>query len=179
MVLIKCLHIFYLLFPALYILLGGPKKYYDVVIVLIVSMFIHWIFFNGECIMSYLEKKSNNGDYHIGENKKSALLCEDNKKLDVFCMLAFVASGLYLTVKLGYNIPAYLFIIFANTLFKKTSKDMKKVRDVLIVGAFLFYLKDSQHLISALLFLIGGSAVVKYKDKNSCIRGSQVTEDSL
>ena len=107
--LIKLFHIIYLLFPTLYIVLGGSSKNYDLLLVLIVSVFMHWSFFRGECIMSYLEKKYEDPLYKLGHDK-SSILFEDNQIIDSILMLTFVISGLYLTVKLKYNIPVYLFL---------------------------------------------------------------------
>lgn len=45
-----------------------PQKYRWIWVILMVADFVHWKFAEGECMLSYYEKKAENPDYKLGQD---------------------------------------------------------------------------------------------------------------
>ena len=62
--LMKIIHWIVIAFAPLDILLGGSEKFYDAILALLILIPMHWSFFNNECCISYLHKKTKDCSRH-------------------------------------------------------------------------------------------------------------------
>jgi hypothetical protein len=158
----------------LYVVFNGSIKYYDFLIAFLVLTSVHWSFFKNECIISYLQKKINNCSYKLGDNYEAEDLKFMGSRLTIqIGRIVGLLLGLYICIKLKYNIPLYIFIQTISTV------NPNKIIKILINVAAIYLLKDNQYLIPGIILIFASSLIVKYKDKNSCIRGSQVPDEQL
>jgi hypothetical protein len=77
-----------------------------------VGIFLHWTYFNGECILTYYHKKLDNPNYKPGENVNLSEYSNNfYTKLSNIVLRIFKIIGFYIVAKRN-NISMYLIIPF-------------------------------------------------------------------
>jgi hypothetical protein len=172
---IPVFHVMLLVFPVLYVLFKGSPKYYDLILAYFIFISMHWSFFKNECILSYLKKKYDDCSYKLGDTHLATDLKFFNSYIHVRIFdIIKISVGLYLSIKLNYNTPLY---VFAHIL--AIIPDPSKIIKIIVNLSYIYFLKDNQYLVPGIILILGSSMIVKHKDKNSCIVGSQVPEEEL
>jgi hypothetical protein len=171
---ISTFHWILLTLAPLYMLLGGPERYYDLLLALIVMMPIHWSFFNNECIISYFHKKANDHEYRLGDRHTIEDISAFNNIPSGILSTATILIGLYMTMKLQYNVPLYFLINVLPRLFK----DSTIVSCIVPLMGF-YFLRHNQYVVPLFILALASSFIVKYKDQNSCIVGTQVSDPDV
>ncbi len=141
---------------------------------------MHWPFMNGECILGYFYKKQSDCDYKLGDTDISpdVRLCS-NIPGSILSLSSFLV-GLYISVKLDYNVLLYVILTIGPRLVKNLG-----ISDPIFFKSFwtpilsIYFLKDNKYLLPGLVILLGSTLIVHHKDQNSCIVGTQVTEDEI
>lgn len=167
--------------PTFYLLFKGSSKYYDLIIAVQLLTAFHWIFFKGECIISYFHKKMDDCSYKLGDSSEPTDLLSNNfkKNILIISQIFLFLTGLYMSKNLNYNILLYVIIQFIAVMPVMFRIDRSIFIDVLMNVLILVFLKDNQYLVPGLLLIVIGSCIVKYKDQNSCISGTQVPDDEI
>jgi hypothetical protein len=174
MELIKVLHYLVYLIPMLYVLLSKSTSYYDLILAGYIFITIHWAVLKGECILNYLEKKANDCNYKLGDRPDENSL----NPIMLFIGTLSIITILFITMKLKLNVPIVAFItIVPRIIILLKRGDPLRIRRLVAPLLGMYILKDNQYFIPGLLGILIGSCIVTYKDKNSCIRGSQVSHD--
>jgi uncharacterized protein (DUF983 family) len=138
-----------------------------------IFIIIHWQFIKGECIFNYIKKKSNDCNYKLGDKPDE----ESWAPILIFIGVLSIVTILYITMKLKLNVPIVAFILIVpRLLIMFKLGDILKIRTIIAPLLGVYVLKDNQYLIPFLLGTFIGSCIIKYKDENSCIRGSQVSD---
>ena len=167
MMLAPALHYLYLIFPTLYLLFGGPSRFYDLILACIIFIPIHWNLFKHDCVLSYMAKKMKDSSYTVGSNGDSPGL---NVNVAIILEYFTALSGLYLTHKLGYNL--YLYIII--TIMATYQGMILPYVPVLLPIMQMYFLKDNRYFIPGLLTLFVLSVSVHAMDKNMRSKAPQV-----
>jgi hypothetical protein len=115
----------------------------------------------------------------LGERLDAEDVLIMNSKIPLIILLNIrLFSGYLITKQLGYSIPLYFMIqlipLVALGFIKNES--VTQFTKVLVTLLSLIFLKDNQHCIPLFLLIIIGSCIIKYKDQNSCIVGTQRDE---
>jgi len=171
---ISIFHWILIVLAPLYMLLGGPERYYDLVLALIIMIPLHWSFFNHECIMSYFHKKANDCYYKLGDRHTIEDISAFNNIPAGIFSTATILVGLYITMKLQYNVPLYFLINVLPRLFKSSI-----IVSYTIPFIGLIFLINNQYVVPLFILAIASSCIVKYKDQNSCIVGTQVSDPEM
>ena len=170
---IKALHYTVYLIPMLYVLLSKSTQYYDLILAAYIFINIHWAVLKGECILNYIEKKSKDCDYKLGDEPDVVVINPIMFIIGIFAVI----SILYITIKLKLNLPIIAFITIVPriiTIYKLN--DPLKIRRLIAPLLGMYVLRNNQYFIPGLLGVVIGSCIVKYKDKNSCIKNSYVND---
>jgi hypothetical protein len=171
---ISTFHWILLILSPLYMLLGGSERYYDLILALIVMIPIHWSFFNHECIISYFHKKANDCDYTLGTTHEIEDISAFNNIPAGICSTATILIGLYITMKLHYSVPLYVLVNALPRLFKGNTLVSYTMP---FVG--FYFLRHNQYVVPLFILAIASSCIVKHKDQNSCIVGTQVSDPGV
>ena len=161
---ITFIHFLILSLPSLFLLCKGNIKYYDLIIAIFTFTAVHWLFFKNECIISYFYKKITKCSYKLGDNI-------EHSDINKFTVLHFILSIFtmlsifYMSNKLNYNV-----ILLICILIFKLLNNNNAITHILIFITSLFYLKNNKYFIPGLILTSASSLIVKYKDKNSCIK---------
>ena len=147
--------------PVLYIL-SGQTKHYDFFLALIITISFHWAFTKNECVCSYLYKIQKDPDYILGTDAEATDIVKTNYFLSRLSIFTTIAAGLYLTARLGYNIPVFLLIMFIPIVVHFT----KFFKHFVVPILCIYFLKDNQHLMTSLLFTIGVSMMIQVRENN-------------
>ena len=167
--LIALLHHIFGFFLPFYILVGGPSKYYELLLAFLLLTIIHWSFFRNECIVSYLCKKRNNCDYSLGDETNSTDLKVNGSYILVYIQLVCIfISGLYMSIKIGYDVKIFLLITIAAIVPRYIEGEV--ISQFLAAILSIYFLKDNKYLLPGLIILLGSTAIVHHKDRNGCIR---------
>lgn len=165
-------HWLLLAFTPLYVFLKGPVKYYDLLIILITAVPVHWYYFKGECIISYLHKKYKDCSYRLGERPEAddILVMKSRIPLEIVGMITLFC-GYLITKQLGYNIPMYFIIQIiprvAYNIVKNES--FTQVTKVFISLLSLLFLKDNKYLLASIGLTLGSSCIIRKIDEDSCV----------
>lgn len=171
---ISIFHWILLALTPLYILLGGPERYQDLLLALVVMIPIHWSFFNNECIVSYFHKKANDQEYSLGDRHTIEDINAFNNVPSGILSTATILIGLYITMKLQYNVPLYFLINVLPRLFKNST-----LVSYIVPLLGFYFLRHNQYVVPLFILATASSFIVKYKDKNSCIVGTQVNDPEM
>ena len=162
------------LLPIIYVFLSKSTKYYDLILAVYIFIIIHWPVLKGECIFNYIKKKSNDCNYKLGDQPD-----EDWPPILLIVGVVSILMMLYVTMKLKLNMSLVAFIIIVpRILIMFKLGDPLRIRTLITPLLGMYVLKDNQYFIPLLVGVLIGSCIVKYKDKNSCIRSSQVSHDA-
>ena len=121
---ITFIHLLIILLNISYVFCTKNKKYDYIFLLYTYFLILHWMFFNNECIISYVYKKMQNNDYESGSHLNNDNLNNDNLKNDdlynifgeykfdilTFFHLLFMIN-IYMVAKRN-NIKQYLIFIF-------------------------------------------------------------------
>ena len=174
--LIAIFHWLVLILAPLYVLLGGSKQWYDLILLLWTMAPVHWSFFDHECIVSYFHKKSEDCEYTLGSSKTAEDLYISGSLAPAHIAgVASLLAGLYMTIQLGYSVPLFLIIQTVPRSFPEGNTIVSYIIPVL----GFYFLRNNQYVVPVFLLTIIASFIVKHKDQNSCIVGTQVTEEPL
>jgi hypothetical protein len=174
MLLIIALHFMMYLIPMLYVLLSKSTEYYDLILAGYIFINIHWAVLKGECILNYLEKKSRDCNYKLGDQPDMIL-----NPFTLIVQILSIITILYITIKLKLNIPIVAFIIIVpRIIIMFKLDDHLRIRSLIAPLLGMYALRNNQYFISMLLGVVIGSCIVKYKDVNSCITNSYVKNNN-
>jgi hypothetical protein len=142
---------------------------------------MHWSFFEDECILSYIYKKKEDCGHRIGVNTEVVDLQINGSYLPLeISGILTVIAGFYITHKLGYSIPLYVIVmILLRGCYFTNNKTATHSMQFAGVATAIYFLKDNQYLVPALILLLGSTFIVYHKDENSCIVGTHVKDDEL
>jgi len=162
------------LLPIAYVILSGSTKHYDLILAAYIFINIHWAVLKDECIMNYLEKKAKDCEYRLGDRPD-----EDSIKPDMIIIGTIaVLAVTYIAYKLKLNVPLVLFItIVPRLIISFKLNDPLRIRRIVAPLLGMYVLRNNQYFIPGMIGILVGSCIVKHKDQNSCIRGSQVSEE--
>ena len=176
MSLIRGFHYIVYLLPMVYVLLSKSTEHYDLILAGYIFINIHWAVLKDECILNYIEKKVRDCTYKLGDKPDE----ETINPIMYGIGTAAIVTVLYIAMKLHISIPIVAFItIVPRLIITFRLSDPLMIRRLVAPLLGMYVLKDNQYFIPGLLLIIIGSCIVKYKDKNSCIVGTQVTEEPL
>jgi hypothetical protein len=168
---IGILHVLFMSLQTIYILLKGSPKYYDIFVFLFASIYMSRIFFDNECLFSYVHKKSEDCSYTLGQDPTYTPDVPENSILPavVIPMLA----TLYMVLKLGYDPNIFVLFITSAFITKVVAVKVEKFPIffnliTFILGAYL--LKDNQYLFGGVLLMAVLSYIVKTLDKKPCTK---------
>jgi hypothetical protein len=171
MTIVGLIHLIILAIPTLYLALRGSPKYYDFIVAVITGAALHWSYYNGECIISYFYKKIKNCDYKLGDTTT----VEDAKVFNSYIIadilgITTVLSGAYMSYKLNYNVLLFFLIQYMGR---------KIDSGIIITFLSIFFLRTNKYLVPMFVLIIASSVIVKHKDQNCCLVGTQVQKDDL
>ena len=165
MILFTLIHWIIILLAPLYLLLQGSPAYYDLIIAFYVFISLHWSFFKNECIISYLNKKTNDCEYKLGSNPIAVDVRVLNSIPLRICDVISIGAMIFIAHKIGYSIPLFLVIVGLRML------PYSLIKDIAILCTSMYYLRDNKYLLPGLIIVIASSMIVKWHDKKkSCLR---------
>jgi uncharacterized membrane protein YuzA (DUF378 family) len=132
------------------------------------------IFFDNECLISYVHKKSEDCYYKLGqdpENHSDVPPTKLGKYINP--MIIPSLATLYMVLKLGYNPNIFVLFITSAFITKIAALKIEKFPVffnliTFILGAYL--LKDNQYLLVGVLAMAVLSYIVKTLDKKPCTK---------
>ena len=159
------IHLTIILIYSLYYFLA-PYKYDKYMFTFLLSLFLHWVCLNGECIISYMYKKNKNNNYKPGDDPTNM---EDFIELSKYISLKTGINYIYI-----YNLILLIMYISIILLFYRfiKYKTIKPVSLLYINIIFLFvymynirkYKNETINKIYSIVLLI--SIVYMIKNKN-------------
>jgi hypothetical protein len=171
MSLVRAAHYMVYLTPMLYVLLSSSTEYYDLIFAGYIFINIHWAVLKDECILNYLEKKARDCTYTLGDSPDEASI---SPVMNVIGTMA-IATVLYISAKLNMSVPIVAFVsIVPRLIITFRLNDPLMIRRLVAPLMGMYVLRDNQYFIPGLVAILIGSCIVKYKDQNSCIIGTQV-----
>jgi hypothetical protein len=168
--LIACMAPFYAVF--------GSSKYDELFLIFFLLLVLHWFFFNNECILSYLHKKTHDCNYKLGTIAGSTdLHVNGSNTIQLITGLFSIISVFYIVSRTKYDIKLLTFILtllLTSCYTNKITADITQFAST-ILAIYLF--RDNKYLLPGLILLLGSTLIVHHKDQNSCIRGTQIKKD--
>jgi hypothetical protein len=154
-----------LLFPLVYVfILKGSPKYYELIVALVAFSSIHWPFFKGECIISYINKKLKDCSYRMGDRIESEdLSIFIPGYVGPFVAVLLLVPTIVMSRYLHYNVPLLVFV----TVFKIFIHNVM-LGDILLALATVYFIKDNKYTVPGLLIISFSSLILKYFDVLYC-----------
>jgi hypothetical protein len=164
------LHWIVTLFGPLYLLFNGSPKYYDIIIAFYILVNVHWNFFNGECFITYVDKKLKDCEYKLGEQLEARDLYINGSRLPLTIAEFFVIVTLFvICIRLHYSLPIYFVYLLLSALVK-----IVPIAAPMAAFAGILLLLDNRYLIPGLLLIFFSSLVVKHYDQISCEKDNTI-----